>query len=130
MALLHRNKPEELPMGLISFILQVETFGAIGEVVVYFSEAAPSEAKWYKYTPVNGWQDYSDHAVFSDDRKSITLEFKDGGFGDADDTENGKIIDPSGLGLFSSSPPSGDAGDNGAGGGGGGGCFISNSAVD
>ena len=82
-------------------------------------EPAPSNVNWYKYDPVNGWQDYSAHATFSGDRKSVVLELKDGDYGDADGVANGLIVDPSGPGIASVTPapppPSG---------GGGGGCFI------
>jgi len=51
--------------------------------------------------------------------KSVTLELKDGDYGDADGITNGIIVDPSGAGTASVTPapppPSG---------GGGGGCFI------
>ena len=55
----------------------------------------------------------------SPDRTSVELEFKDGGFGDADGVENSIIIDPSGAGMLSSGS---------GGGGGGGGCLISTAA--
>ncbi|MBW2487694.1 MAG: hypothetical protein JRE72_09750, partial [Deltaproteobacteria bacterium] len=69
----------------------------------------------YKYDPINGWQDYSAHIVaISADRKSITLEYQDGGFGDLDGVENRVVIDPVGFGVAAAGS-----------GGGGGGCFIS-----
>ncbi len=114
------NKPETLPLGLITFKLTVNNPGDTAEVTVYLSEAAPSDAKWYKYDSINGWQDYSDHATFSSDRKSVTLEFKDGDYGDADGTANGIIVDPSGLGSVTEPVPAPTTG----GGGGGGGCFV------
>ena len=114
-----RNKPDGMPMGLVSFRLEVDNPGDIGKVTVYLSEPAPAGAKWYKYDAINGWQDYSAHAVFSPDRTSVELEFKDGGFGDADGVENAIIIDPSGAGVLSAGS---------GGGGGGGGCFISTMA--
>ena len=115
------NKPDEVPLGLICFKLTVDNPGDVAQVTVYFSEPAPSDAKWYRYDPVNGGQDYSAHATFSADRTSVMLEVKDGGFGDADGVENRIIIDPSGLGAASPPPPAG-------GGGGGGGCFIATAA--
>ena len=51
----------------------------------------------------------------------MTVELKDGGFGDADGIENGLIIDPSGFGVTSSYDPLSNAGEDG----GSGGCFIS-----
>ena len=114
-----QNKPDDIPLGLVSFKLIVDNEGDTAEVTVYLSEPAPAGAKWYKYDAINGWQDYSAHAVFSPDRTSVTLQFMDGGFGDADGVANAIIIDPSGVGTFSS----------GSGGGGGGGCFVSNAAA-
>jgi len=115
------NKPDEMPLGLISFRLSVDNPGDTAEVTVYLSEPAPTDAKWYKYDPVNGWQDYSAHAPFTTTH-SVTLELQDGGFGDADGIANATIIDPSGLGT-SATPPAPPPPAEG-GGGGGGGCFI------
>ena len=110
------NRPGSMPWGLISFRLTVASPGDTAEVTIYFPDAAGSNASWHKYDAINGWQDYADHATFSPDRRSVTLELQDGGYGDADGTANGIIIDPSGLGSSSTS---------GSGsGGGGGGCFI------
>ncbi len=98
------NRPEKLPLGLISFKVKVDTPGDTAVVVIYLSEPAPSDARWYKYDSVNSWQDYSDHATFSTDRKSVTLELKDGGHGDADGAENGFVVDPSGCGAGNQAP--------------------------
>ncbi len=114
------GRPEDIPLGLVSFKVQVASPGDTAEVTVYLSEPAPSNAKWYKYDTINGWQDYSDHATFSVDRSSVTLEFKDGDYGDADGVANGIIVDPSGLGSAPEPTPTPAPG----GGGGGGGCFI------
>jgi len=110
------GKPERLPFGLLSFNVVVNSPGDVAEVIVYLTRPAKSGDKWYKYDSVNGWQDYTGHSWFSPDRRSITLELKDGGYGDADGVENGVIVDPSGLGS------SGDS--SSIGGGGGGCCFI------
>ena len=127
-----QNRPDELPSGLINFRLSVNTPGATAGVVVYFSEAAPVGAQWYQYNPLSGWQDYSAHAVFSADRKSIALAFMDGGFGDADGAANGVIVDPSGIGAMAVIPGTDPPTDHGtataSSGGGGGGCFISTAA--
>ncbi len=68
-------------------------------MTVYFSETAPENARWYKYNSVEGWQNYSDHAVFSDDMTSVVITLQDGGIGDDDGIENGIIVDPSGYGV-------------------------------
>ena len=125
-----QNRPDDTPVGLINFKISVNTPGAVAEVVVYFSQAAPVGAEWYQYSPLNGWQDYSAHAVFSADRKNVTLAFKDGGFGDTDGAVNGIIVDPSGTGAtetvpVDSDPPNSNESSSGGGGGGGGGCLIS-----
>jgi hypothetical protein len=96
------NRPDDMPFEAISFRLRVFKAGDTARVMVYFSGEAPEGTKWYKYDLVNGWQDYSDHAALSSDRRSVMLELKDGGFGDGDGTENSIIIDPSGLGIASS----------------------------
>jgi len=113
------NKPDEMPLGIICFKLTVDNPGDMAQVTLYLSEPAPSSAHWYKYDPVNGWQDYSAHATFSGDRRSVVLELKNGDYGDADGVANSIVVDPSGPGTSSVAPapppPSG---------GGGGGCFI------
>ena len=117
------NKPDEMPFDTISFKISVENVGDTARVVVYLSGEAPEGAKWYKYDVINGWQDYSDHATLSEDRRSVVLEFKDGDFGDGDGTENGVIIDPSGLGTASYSTPAATTLSES-----GGGCFIATAA--
>ena len=119
------NRPDEMPFDTISFKIRVVNAGDTARVIVYLSGEAPSGARWYKYDVINGWQDYSDHATLSGDRRSVTLELKDGGFGDGDGTENGIIIDPSGLGTASYSIPAATTSSES---GGGGGCFIATAA--
>lgn len=115
------NKPDEMPLGLISFKVLVNSPGDTAEITVYLSEAAESTDGWYKYDSINGWQDYSAHATFSADRKSLTLELKDGGFGDADGTANGIIVDPSGQANSSSGSTTTTGGSSS-------GCFIATAA--
>ena len=111
----------ELLVGLISFKVEVVQPGDIVEIIFHSSEPMPLEAKCYKYDPINGWQDYSAHIVsISPDRKSITLAYKDGDFGDVDGVANKFVIDPVGFGVAAASAE-GDGGDVGGGGGGGGG---------
>ena len=51
----------------------------------------------FKYDTINGWYDYSGHTTFNDDGQSVTLELKDGGYGDSDGLANGIIVDPGGI---------------------------------
>jgi hypothetical protein len=121
------NRPTDFPFGLINYRLKVNSVDGIARVTVYLSEAAPAGAKWYKYDTFKGWIDYSDHATFSGDRRSVTIELKDGDYGDLDRIVNGEIVDPGGVGVTASStPPVATSG----GGGGGGGCFIDSAGRD
>jgi hypothetical protein len=109
----------DLIAGLMSFRAEVDDAGDKIEIIYHISEPMPAEAECYKYDPINGWQNFSAHVVaISPDRKSITLEYKDGEFGDCDGVANKFIIDPVGFGVTAA----------GGGGGGGGGCLISTGA--
>ncbi len=123
--------PFDLPMGLVSFRLEMEHVGGIARIRAHFSQPAPETANWLKYDIINGWQDYAAHAFFSHDRLSVEIEIQDGGFGDADGVPNGIIIDPSGYGVAIAAPVPDDSRSlsstpsSASSGGGGGGCFIS-----
>ena len=115
------NRPADLPFDLVNYRLKVNSTDGTAQVNVYLSEPVPPGAKWYKYDSIDGWIDYSAHATLSADRKSVTIELKDGDYGDLDRIVNGEIIDPGGVGVTTSTlPPLASSG----GGGGGGGCFI------
>jgi hypothetical protein len=117
------NRPANFPFELINYRLKVTSSDGTAQVMVRFSEPAPAGAKWYKYDPIDGWLDYSAHAVFSADKKTVTLELKDGEYGDLDRIVNGEISDPGGVAVLSGGGGSG-------GGGGGGGCFIDTAGYD
>ncbi len=116
------NKPSQVPYGLVSFRLEVPHYGDATTVKIHLSKKAPKNASWVKYDPVNGWLDYSGYAVFNTDRDEVTLELKDGGYGDDDHTENGIIVDPGGVGVLS------NLGDIGNPSGSSSGCFIATAA--
>jgi len=117
-----QNKPDEMPLGLVSFKVTVANAGDSAEITIYLSEPAPSGAKWYKYDSINGWREYP-YATFSADRTNVTLQLEDGSieYGDTDGAANRIIVDPGGVGVASQPASSG-------GGGGGGGCFIATTA--
>jgi hypothetical protein len=88
-----------------------------------------SNVRWLKYDFIDGVLDYAEHARFSSDGYSVTLEIKDGGYGDFDRTVNGIIIDPGGVSTSSTSGSSDATGGDNAEGystesSGGGGCFV------
>jgi len=121
------GKPAYLPLGLAGFKLKTSP-GGIAQVMIRFPEAVTADAKWYRYDEMSSrYEEYS-HAVFAQDRKAITVEIRDGGFGDADGVENGVIVSsPSGYGTSVKTPadavvpPSQSVTTDD---GGGGGCFI------
>jgi hypothetical protein len=111
------NKPDQVLYGLWSYRVEVAQYGAIAKIKVFLSEPAPENATVAFYDELDGWQDFSEHAIFNATRRQVTVELKDGGYGDNDHTENKIIVDPSGIGIF-------DAGSLG-GSSSGGSCFIS-----
>jgi chitinase len=113
--------PDRLPGSMVAYKLMLHRPGQRALVTIHLSDPAPAGATWIKYDAVNGWQDYSHHAAISVDRLSVTVEVKDGGYGDADGVANGVILDPAGLSLTADSTSVVTAGSSG---GGGGGCFI------
>jgi chitinase len=116
------NRPEHLT-GVISFKLHLAEGESTALVRVYFSQPAPSNAKWYKYDPDQGWHVYP-YATFSADRRSVILELEDGGTGDMDGVRNGVIVDPSGIGYSTQNTVPVDYTPPVASGTGGGGCFM------
>jgi len=116
--------PQNLIYGLVDMHIKVNPGDTI-TVTIYLPEPAPEGYTWYKYSAQAGWQDYSDNAVFNNDRTQITLTVTDGGIGDSDGVADGVITDPSGLGTPSPTPSSGTPTTDAGAGGGGGGCFIS-----
>lgn len=119
------NRPTSFPIGLLRFVVRVQSAGASSTVVVDLDQPAPEDATWVKFSPTGGWTDFGANAAFNADRTQVTLTLVDGGAGDDDGLANGLIQDPSGLGVL----PQGSGGPGGAssGGGGGGGCAVADS---
>lgn len=123
--------PVNLIYGLVDLKVKVDEVGSTVRVIIHLNEPAPAGYSWFKYQygPNGGWYDYRDHAEFNAERNEVILTLVDGGIGDDDETANGIIIDPSGLGKAAQSTPAqstaAESPDAGGGGGGGGGCFIS-----
>jgi hypothetical protein len=91
------NRPADLIFGLFAYRLRVTNPGDTATIRIYFSGDIFESDVYYKYDTINGWYDYSDHTIFNDDGQSVTLEVKDGGFGDSDGLANGIIVDPGGI---------------------------------
>ena len=107
------NRPTDFPFELINYRLKVNNTDGTAQVKVYLSEPVPAGAKWYKYDSFDGWKDYSAHTTLSADRKSVTIELKDGDYGDLDRIVNGEIIDPGGIGVTASLTPTPSSGGGG-----------------
>lgn len=120
------NMPGVMGFGMIGFKIRVADSDKPAVVIVYMSEGAPENSKWYKYDLRDGWQDYTDAITFSADRSSFSLKLEDGGAGDADGTANGIIVDPGGIVFLEERDQPDDApAAVPSGGGSGGGCFVS-----
>ncbi len=118
------NRPADLIFGLVAYRLRVTTPGDTATIRIYFSGGIFASDVFYKYDTINGWYDYSEHTTFNDDGQSVTLELKDGGYGDSDGLANGVIVDPGGIASGGSESTYTDSGVDIGGIGGGGGCFI------
>ncbi|MEJ2040544.1 MAG: fibronectin type III domain-containing protein [Desulfosarcinaceae bacterium] len=88
--------------GLVCFKLYLDSGVTMASVTVYLSAPAPVGGTWYKYDLEEGWYAYP-QAVFSADRRSVSLIIEDGGVGDQDGVRNGVIVDPAGLAYTSAS---------------------------
>ena len=109
------GKPAYLPLGLVAFKLAV-TEGSTAEVVIHFSDIAADGEKWYAYNELAG--EYTEYAAaFAEDGKSVTVEIRDGGYGDVDGVENGFVVappsgrgadQPCALAVFTADPKTGD----------------------
>ena len=119
------NRPDELVTDLIHYKIRVDHPGDSAQITIYLSEPAPEDSEWYDYNLIDGWQEMN--VTFNADRTSLTFTLTDGGVGDADGVANGKIVDPSGLGIISGGSGTGSLSSAGAEGTSGGGCFINTS---
>lgn len=136
------STPSPLPASVAFYKLILEEPGQWAQVALHLSDPTPTGSIWLRYGSAGGWQECGDSADLSADRRSVTLDIKDGGIGDGDGAVNGIILDAVGLQLTATDdlaapadPDDGNAEANDPGtapsapqdtvaGGGGGGCFI------
>ncbi|MGD8701074.1 MAG: fibronectin type III domain-containing protein [Desulfosarcina sp.] len=104
----------KMGFGLIGFKLYLHNQATTATVKIHFGKKVPQDATLYKYMTDTGWQVYP-NAVFSPDRKSVTLMLVDGGMGDEDRVENGVIVDPSGVAYTVDNASFSTAGDSSSG---------------
>lgn len=117
------NRPNDLLYGMLQLTINTREKGGTVQVTFTFPQPLPQDYVWYKYSDVQGWYNFSEHAVISLDRTKCTMTLTDGGPGDDDGKANYVIVDPSGPGIpkgpFEFAP-----GDDWVPEGGSGGCFI------
>ncbi len=99
------NAPSELPLGLVDIRITVKTPGATAEAILYSSQALDKASGWHSYDITTGWSDYSAHTAFAEDGKSVSLKFRDGGYGDEDGCSNGIIIHKAAMPKLAASNP-------------------------
>lgn len=116
------NRPSSLTAGLVSFRLKITDTDKVAKLTVYLESAAQADAKWYQYSTISGWQEYS-QLSFNADRTQVTLLFQDGSdtSGDTDGAKNGLIVSAGGINSTLTSSTTNDE----EGVGSSGGCFIS-----
>jgi hypothetical protein len=108
-----KNRPDSLPVGLISFRVTVPNDGDSADVTIYLYGTQAADLQWFKWNAFSGWQLYpANFGTTVDGNTYVELTLTDGGAGDADGLANGVIVDPSGAGAAAVA---------GGGGGGGGG---------
>jgi hypothetical protein len=107
------NTPIVLPYGLFEYRLEVTEPGNSVQIKVFLPAPVEENAGWYQLGFQSDWIDYNEHIQINPDRKSITLEVQDGGYGDIDGIPNGVIVDRSGFMLASQSQSSTGGGGSG-----------------
>lgn len=119
------GKPElTFPFGFLYIEIADIEEGATVTVTLTYPDDIPTDAQYWKYNEITEeW--YQFEFGSNDGDNIITLTLTDGGDGDMDDSENGYILDPGGIGLAEGDGGGDGSGDGSGGGSGGGGhCFI------
>lgn len=103
------------PAGWIGFKVHMNAVGAMMKVKLHFSSDLPEGISWYQHNAKKGCVSFDD-AVEQLDARTVVISITDGGDGDADELENGIVVDPISYCVI---PATG-----GGGGGGSDTCFI------
>ncbi len=112
-----------MPAGLIGFKIIVSGIGVETTVEIFFSEPIPNPNEWLMYSPLTGYENYSENSSFSSDRRTIVCTLQDGGIGDMDGTANGYISALGGFGQIKDTAAVINGSDS-SGGSSGSDCFI------
>lgn len=124
------GRPDNMIYGVVDLKIKVNE-GEQADMILYFPTSLEEGYTVFKYSPIKGWYDYSDHLTFSFDRSRAYIILRDGDIGDDDGLVDGIISDPLAVGtapasgLPSEPDDSHDSGETSGGDDSGGGCFIS-----
>ncbi len=110
------DAPQELPYGRIDLKIRTFSPGATACVTLHFPEVLSEDRTWYRYAG-GKWLDETDTLFFSNNRRTVTINLRDGGMMDREPRADGEIEYSFGVGA----PPPAAGGGGGAGDGG---CFI------
>ncbi|GAB6093958.1 hypothetical protein JCM14469_02100 [Desulfatiferula olefinivorans] len=116
------NRPDQLPVGLLTMRLFTDAPGDTARVRVVFSRPIADGTRWHRIEALTGWRDDTVQTQ-GPDINTLTLSLTDGGLGDADGVVNGLIVMTGGIDLPLAALTEPDDGNDG-GDGGGGGCFV------
>ena len=101
----------EFTNDVFSFKIENVTPGAVVQVTFQLDTAFLTTDSWPKFYPTMGVWDTTygdgDNIIEGIGTTLVTLQFKDGGFGDIDGVANGTIVDPSGPAFNASSTSGG-----------------------
>jgi chitinase len=88
----------KMETSLVGFKLYLQDRVSTATVTVHYPKPVSRDAQVLKYDPDAGFVVF-ENAVFSRNRKSVTLTLEDGGGGDEDGVKNGVIVDPFAVGY-------------------------------
>ena len=93
--------------GLINLKVTGLEPGQTAKIRLIFEDDIPADAKYFKFSNKDGWKIYDDVEGIEDGDNVLFLFITDGGVGDDDKTENGTIVDSSGIGILTEDSTSG-----------------------
>ncbi|QTA78558.1 immunoglobulin-like fold-containing [Desulfonema limicola] len=86
------------PKGFVTYKLKAKKPGDTVKIKLMIeTDIIPSNAVWYAYNLIEGWDIVK--VATASNRKYVTFQIQDGGFGDADGVRNGWIVDPIGYAV-------------------------------
>jgi hypothetical protein len=116
-----------LPYGLMEVEIKCDVPGDPVNLTLTLPEPASPEMAFLSMQADGAWAELADRAAFTEDGTGITLTLVDGGFGDRDGMENGRILLQAAPGEMTSADTDSTVDEDT--GGSGGACFIAGMAA-